>query len=276
MVDLNLPAPGQSPNWAPQLNAEIESINSVITGLDPSGIPQEQYVGSNLSATRIDWPGPVYWITTSASGYPINARGGDTLWRISERDRQRTVYDNFSRADGPAGTTEEGGLLWQAIPGVTSGATPTIASNELSITGATSGSTIQNNIVGVETGSEGYAWFRVGEAGMGRNSALIFRATDTDNYISIALRTSETDPEARLTSRVSGTVTTISGLGVTLAPDDIVEVQMRGVEIEVKVNDTTRWSGVVASNVSGRWSGFSRHFSGNGARLKTFAFGLLA
>lgn len=51
MVDLNLPAPGQSPNWAPQLNNEIGKINAGLEGhesrVDHYGIPLtlEQFGG---------------------------------------------------------------------------------------------------------------------------------------------------------------------------------------------------------------------------------------
>lgn len=241
--------------------------------MSASGTPREQYVGNNLATERILWPGPVYWVTTAVSGFPVHAVAGDTVWRVSTSQRERTMFDNFSRADGPAGSTPTGGLAWSTLPGSASAARPEIISQQLGIPGA-EGATI-NSGVGLNFGADGYFRWNLGAHGAGRSTAFVFRWTDNQNLIAIAHRTSSSDYTARVMSFSGGQSTVLGSLGVPIEVSDQVEVQMRGPSLEISVNDVTRWTGEVTQNMSGTWCGATRGTSEGLFRLNAVTGGLV-
>ena len=247
---------------------------SQIEVLSAAGTPREQYVGNNLTLGRISWPGPVYWVTTAASGYPSGALAGDTLWRVATSERQQTVYDTFTRADGPAGNTPVGALPWSSLPGGADTVSPVIISNQLGLSGVTGSSTTGSG-AGVNFGPDGYFRWRAAALGTSRTTAFVFRWTDNQNLIAIAHRTSGSDSTARIVSYVGGVSTIVGSLGVPIEADDQVEVQMRGADIEVSVNDVTRWAGTLSQNLAGRWCGVTRSSTDGLFRLGAVSGGLV-
>ena len=250
MVDLNLPAPGDPPNWGNKLNSAIRSMNSVVEGFSPEGIPQEQYIGTNMSAERLPWPGPVYWITTAMTGYPVQAVDGDTLWRVSESSEVIVISQNFSnKPDGAVPPTDVGDKSWVVFPdGNATGASAVIQSGALRLTGYAAGFAY----VYLDTGlADSITRMRVASVDTDRTAQIFWRLSDSQNYLAIAMRTSGSDPTARIASYSGGTATIVASLGVTIEAGDLLMMRSRGTFHEIRVNDVTRWSGNISANQSG-------------------------
>lgn len=243
-------------------------------------VPYDYYIGSNLAAARPAWSGPVYWSTTELAGYPsgYDPVQGDVLFRVATSQRQQTVFDTFDRANGAAGSTTVGGKPWVAIPGSAGTVTGLIQDGYLLASGVASTSTSLNGAgVGIQLDSaDGYVQWNAGNPGQSRVTALAFRATDVNNFLAIALRTSGTDTTARLASYSGGTATVIASLGVTISDGDIVIAEMRGNQIEILVNNVTRFAGAIEANRTGRYAGFTRAYSNSEMSIGALAAGLVA
>lgn len=269
MVDLNLPAPGESPNWGSKLNTAIKSLEGVVNGMDPSGMIQEQYVGSNLSTPRIDWPGTVVWVTNASAGYPLHAKDGDFLWRVTESAEEVVISHNFSnKPDGPVGTTDVGDKNWTTTG--TDGATGVagvIASGALRL----SGYGVGFGYVTMNTGiPNAITRMRVASVDTARSGQLFWRGSDSGNYLSIAMRTSASDPTARIASYTDGTATIVASLGLTIQAGDLLAMKSQGTFHEIQVNGVTRWSGNIAANTGGTRCGIRAAASSKDLTLTSY------
>jgi len=144
-----------------------------------------------------------------------------------------TVSDNFNRADGPLGTTPVGGKTWAT----TGTAVMTVASNQAKVT---SGTGIGAVLVPVD-GTNGTFKATV-KAVSGSPATMIaglaFRSQDNSNTLMVALRSTASVAEYTLASRVGGTTTTMVATGVVPAANDVIQVDLSGDNIVVKINGT--------------------------------------
>ena len=173
--------------------------------------------------------------------------------------------DDFNRADGvlTGQTTSIGGKVWSA----TGTGTPRIYSNTAGVdpTGSATRALLTNTVM------DGTLKMTLATRSVDASEQIVFRRNDASNELMLSRQNSGSQVWT-LFKRVAGTATAVFASAVPITSGDVVEVDMSGTTVTVRVNGSQIYSGTDAQFVLGASNNVGFCGTSNGARFDNLEF----